>query len=110
MRPGLTLSEHLLAVRLQDCHTVESITALLQDQAKDFSNLRRNNQVMNVIKSIVSILSTFSAASALDESTGLVCQNKSMAHSASDRFYRHSHPRNRYKLALLFYLLYVFFL
>ena len=106
LKTGLTLSEHPLALQLRDCHTVESITTLLQNQARDFSDLRRNDQV---IKNVVSILSTLSATSALGESTGLVRHNASMAHSASHKFCRHSHPPDRYKLALLFYLLYVIF-
>ena len=98
---GVTLSEHPLAVQLQDCHTVESITTLLQGQVKDSSDLPRNDRITKVIKSVVSILSTLSATSALGESTGLVRQNVLMAHSASDSFCRHSHPRNRYKPTLL---------
>jgi len=109
MKGGVTLSEHPLAVQLQDCHTVESITTLLQGQARDFSDSRRNDRITEVIKSVVSILSTFSATSVLGESTGLVRQDALIPHSTSDRFCRYSHPQNRYKLALLSYLLYVIF-
>jgi len=73
-KTGVALSTHPLTGQLQDCHTVESITTLLQGQARDFSDLRRNDRLMKVIKSVTSILSTLSATSALGESTGLVRQ------------------------------------
>lgn len=85
-KTGVTLSEHPLVVQLQDCHTVESIISLLRGQAKDFSDSRLNGRLTNVIESIVSILSTLSATSVLGESTGLVRQDASIAHSPSDRF------------------------
>ena len=111
MKAGVTLFEYPLAVQLQACHTAESITTLLQGQARDFNDLRRNDRIPKVIKSLVSILSTLSATSTLGGSTGLVrhWQDALIAYFAPDRFCRHSHPRNRYKLALLSYLLYVIF-
>jgi hypothetical protein len=82
-KTGVALSEHPLAVQLQDCHTVQSVITLLRGQAKDFSDLRRNGRFTKVIESIVSILSTLADTSALGDSTGLVRQNASTAHSAS---------------------------
>jgi len=75
---GVPLAEHPLAAQLQDCHSVESITTLLQHQAKHFSDFRGKNRIMKLIESTVSILSTLSANSALGGSIGLVRQNALM--------------------------------
>ena len=71
-KTGMSLAEHPLAAQLQDCHSVESITTLLQHQAKDFSDFRGKNKIMRLIESTVSMLSTLSANSALGGSIGLV--------------------------------------
>jgi len=44
---GVTLANHRLAMELQRCDTIEEITALLQDQAKDFffQKKRKNHQI-----------------------------------------------------------------
>ena len=109
-KTGVPLAEHPLAAQLQGCHSVESVTTLLQHQAKDFSDFRGKNRIMNLIQSTVSILSTLSANSALGGSIGLVRRNAPLECSMTlTTFYRHSHPQMQYKLALPFYSLYVHF-
>jgi hypothetical protein len=108
---GIPLAKHPLATQLQDCHSVESITTLLQHQAKDFSDFQGKNRIMNLIQSTVSILSTLSTNSALGGSIGLVCQNILMGCSMSlITFYRRSHPQMQYRLGSPSYLLYIHFI
>jgi hypothetical protein len=74
---GLILAEHPLAVQVQSCHCVESITTLLKDEARafsSFSNLQGSDNVIKSIESTVSILSTLSATASLGEAVGLVRQ------------------------------------
>ena len=71
---GITLAEHPLAVQLQNCNTVESITTLIQGQAQAFSNYRESDRIMKSIKNIVSILTPLSVAAPLTNAVGLVRQ------------------------------------
>src|SRR5260221_12568998 len=77
---GVTLVEHPLAVQLQSCHSVESITTFLQDQVQAFSDFRESDRVIKSIKSTASILTKLSATAspALDH-IGLVRQKALMA-------------------------------
>jgi hypothetical protein len=71
-KTGISLAEHPLALQLQSCQSVESITTLLQNQTKAFREFRGNDRVMKLIKSTVSILTTLSATASLGDSIGLV--------------------------------------
>jgi hypothetical protein len=72
-KTGIKLAEHPLAIQLQACHSIESITALLQGQAEAFSKFRGNDRAIKSIKSTLFILSTISDAATLGNSFGLVC-------------------------------------
>ena len=107
-KTGVPLAEHPLAAQLQDCHSVESVTTLLQHQAKNFSDFRGKNRMMNLIQSTVAILSALSANSILGGSIGLVRQNALIRCSMFlTTFCRHSRPQMQYKLGSLSYSLYV---
>ena len=41
---GVTLANHQLAMKLQHCDTIEGITALLQDQAKDLKKIEKKSK------------------------------------------------------------------
>ena len=69
---GISLAEHPLALQLQNCHSVESITALLQDQMRTSSDFGGNDRLEGSIKSAISILSTLSTTAPLDWAIGLV--------------------------------------
>jgi hypothetical protein len=75
---GVTLVEHPLAPRIQSCHSVESITTVLQDQVQAFSDLRGSDRVIKSIKSTVSILTKLSATTSLALDIGLVRQKAPM--------------------------------
>ena len=50
-----TLSSHPLAEKLQDCDLVESVTALLREQARVFSDFRGGEgRIMKSLKTVVS--------------------------------------------------------
>src|SRR5260221_11135734 len=66
---GIILANHRLAIQLQHCDTIEGITALLQDQAKDFS---KNDKITKSVETIVSILTPLSFAASLPDTVGLV--------------------------------------
>ena len=71
-KTGITLAEHALAVQLQNCNTVESIATLVQSQAQAFSDYQECDRIMKSIKTIVSILTSLSAAAPLADAVGLV--------------------------------------
>lgn len=64
-KTGVALAEHPLAVQLQSCDSVESITTLLQGQAQAFSESRGSDRVMKLIKNTVSSLTKLSATTFL---------------------------------------------
>jgi len=64
-KTGITLAEHPLAVQLQSCLSVESITALVQDQASASSEFLGKDRIMQSIRSIVSMINTLSTTTSL---------------------------------------------
>jgi hypothetical protein len=71
---GIALASHPLAEKLQSCDSVESVTAVLQDQARAFSKFRGGDgRIMKSLGSIVSVLHTLSADITRGEAIGLVC-------------------------------------
>jgi fungal STAND N-terminal Goodbye domain len=58
---GLRLIEHPLARQLESCNSVESITAVLQEQARALTEFRRDeDKVMKPLKRVVHVLHAFS--------------------------------------------------
>ena len=77
-----TLSGHPLAEKLQDCDSVESVTAVLREQAQAFSDFRGGEgRIMKSLKTIVSVLYTLSENSGLGEAIGLVRRKASSRYS-----------------------------
>jgi hypothetical protein len=75
---GTTLSSHPLAEELQRCDSVESIVAVLREQARSFSDFRGGDgRITKSLKTVVSVLYTLSENSALGEAIGLVRQKTS---------------------------------
>ena len=79
---GVSLANHRLAMELQHCDTIEGITALLQDQAKDF---KKGDKIAKSVETIVSILTPLSSAASLPDTVGLVRQKVLLANFTSDR-------------------------
>ena len=75
----ISLAEHPLAQKLEDCHSIESITTLLQDQARSFGEFRARDRMTKSIKSTTSFLYKLSAIAALGDDMGLVRQKTPMS-------------------------------
>jgi hypothetical protein len=69
---GIPLAKHPLAEQLQNCRSVDSVTALLQEQARAFKDFRNGDKIMKSLKSIVSALSKVSAVAAAGHNIGVV--------------------------------------
>jgi len=74
----ISLVEHPLAQKLENSHSVESITTLLQDQTRTFGEFRGRDRMMKSIRSAVSFLYKLSAAASLGDDIGLVRQKTLM--------------------------------
>ena len=98
-KTGVILAQHPLAIRLQRCHSVESVTTVLLDQAQTFSQFRGGDRILTSIKNTLSILHTLSDTLTLGEATSLVCQKTPTSCFISlTNFYSHLHLRKQYAL------------
>jgi hypothetical protein len=105
---GIRLANHPLAGQLQNCQSLESVTNLLQEQARAFNEFREGDKIMKSLKCLVSALSKVSATASLGHDIGMVCSGLLIECSTSRRrLNSHSHLRMQYILASVFYLLYV---
>jgi hypothetical protein len=69
---GTTLTGHPLVEKLQNCDSAESVTDVLQGQARLFSEFRGNGKIMETLKSVVSVLYTLSVSGIFAGEIGLV--------------------------------------
>ena len=69
---GVALATHPLAEQLQNCHTVESVTAVLREQAQAFSEYQEKDKIMKPLKKAVSVLNKLSATANFGMDIGLV--------------------------------------
>jgi hypothetical protein len=88
----VTLAEHSLAIQVQSCDTVESVIAVLQGQARAFSEFSGHDRVMNAIKNTLLILTKFSDTTSLAVDIGLVRHQALMTCFTTDGFYSNSRP------------------
>ena len=69
------LVEHPFAKQLEECDSVDSIVAILQEQAQTFRKFRGDDgKIMKSLKSSVDVLYTLSNSTILGEGIGLVCR------------------------------------
>ena len=72
-KTGNTLADHPIAKQLESCESVNSITFILQEQARSFREFRENNgRLMKALDSSVVVLCAPSISSVLNEAIGLV--------------------------------------
>jgi hypothetical protein len=71
-RTCIELAEHPLAKRLQDVNSVESLTAILCEQAQDFEKFLEKDKVLKPLKKILTVLHNLSAAANFAQVVGLV--------------------------------------
>ena len=70
IQTGTSLVNHPFAEKLQNCNSVESVTAVLREQARAFNEfLGDNGRIAKSLKGIVSVLYALSSSAA---SIGLV--------------------------------------
>jgi hypothetical protein len=76
-KTGNTLTDHPIAKQLETCESVDSITDILQEQARSFREFRENDgKLMKALSSSVDVLCAPSISSALNEAVGLVVRQK----------------------------------
>jgi hypothetical protein len=69
---GIALAKHPLAEQLQNCDSVESVTAVLREQTQAFSEFRGKDKILKPLKNVVSVLYKLSATAGLGQAIGLV--------------------------------------
>jgi hypothetical protein len=76
-KTGNTLTDHPIAKQLEACESVNSITAILQEQARSFRETTENDgKLMKALNSSVDVLCAPSINSALNEAIGAVARRK----------------------------------
>jgi hypothetical protein len=71
-KTGIALAKHPLADRLQNCDSVESVTAVLHEQTQAFSEFRGKDKVLKPLRKAVSVLCKISATANFGQNIGLV--------------------------------------
>ncbi len=69
---NITLATHPIAEKLNNCHSVEPIILLIQDQAREFGVFPGIDRIMKSIKNTVSVLSMLAATPALRDAIDIV--------------------------------------
>ena len=69
---GIALAEHPLAEKLQNCDSVESITAVLCEQTQAFREFQGNDKVLKPLKKAISVLYKLSATANFGQDIGMV--------------------------------------
>jgi hypothetical protein len=76
-KTGNTLADHPITKQLESCESVDSIVAILQEQAQSFREFRENDgRLMKALNSSVDVLCAPSISSALNQAVGLVVRRK----------------------------------
>jgi hypothetical protein len=70
---GIKLANHPLAERLQGCNSVESVTAILREQAQDFKEFREKDKILKPLKKVLTVLHRLSSDANCAQDVGLVC-------------------------------------
>jgi hypothetical protein len=69
---GIALADHPLAEKLQNCDSIESVTAVFHEEAQAFSEFRRKDKVLKPLEKAVSVLYKLSAVANFGPDIGLV--------------------------------------
>jgi len=81
---SITLAEHPIAEKFQNCHSVEPIITVLQDQAREFCDFPGSDRIMKSIENTASILTMLAATDALGDAIDIVRHKSFMGISTSD--------------------------
>ena len=71
-KTGIALARHPLAEQLQNCDSVDSVTAVLREQMKALNESRGKDKVLKPLKEVVSALHNLSSAAKFGQDIGLV--------------------------------------
>lgn len=71
-KTGIALDKHPLAEQLQNCDSVESVTAVLSEQTQAFSQFWEKDRLLKPLKTALSVLHKLSAAASVGHDIGLV--------------------------------------
>ena len=93
-----TLIGHPIFNQLQSCDTAESVTAVLQGQARTFSESQGHSRITKSLRCIVSVLYALSASTALGEVIGLVRRGIVGCFKPLMLSFSHTHLQQRYSL------------
>jgi hypothetical protein len=69
---NIELAEHPLAQRLQDVNSVDSVTAILREQAQDFKEFQDKDKVLKPLKRVLTVLHKLSSAANFAQDVGSV--------------------------------------
>lgn len=84
---GMRLIDHPLARQLENCHSVDAIVDILQQQARALTEFRGDDgKVMNSLKRAVHVLHALSSSTTLGEGVGLVCRMASLGNPLAPQF------------------------
>ena len=87
-RTGISLVNHPLAKQLDECNSLESINAVLQEQAKGLRESRGDNgKLMKSLNCSVDVLYTLSISTVLGEGVGVVRSKQSSAFLVLDCYF-----------------------
>jgi hypothetical protein len=73
-KTNITLVTHPLAEQFENCHSIEDLATILQDQARAGSAFRGSDRIMKSIKRTLSVLHNLSSIATLGDCIGLVRQ------------------------------------
>jgi hypothetical protein len=70
---GIELAKHPLAERLQYYNSVESVTAILREQAQGFKEFQEKDKVLKPLGKVLTVLHRLPSAANFAQHVGLVC-------------------------------------
>jgi len=71
-KTGITLDKHPLAEELQNCNSVESVAAVLNEQTQAFNEFREKDKILKPLTNTLSVLQKLSAGRFGQVHVGLV--------------------------------------
>ena len=81
-KTGNSLVDHPFARQLQECNSVESISTILEEQARAFREFRDHGKLIDSLKRLAGILCSPFISAVLGESIGLVVRPKTIRRCA----------------------------
>ena len=75
-KTNIKLADDPLAKKLEACNSVDSITAILQQQAQVFGGFKDDGKIMKSLRSSVDVLYTLSNSSIIGQVVGLIVHTK----------------------------------